>query len=73
MDGADHSAPCVDGVAHCAHHDGGRPCIQATRWLVLHMQMRTVRDCIPQWKGCPLAFYIREHCELCSLMKVVLT
>ena len=36
MDGADDGAASVDGVAHCAHHDGGRPRVQATRRLVLH-------------------------------------
>ena len=36
VDGADDGAPCVDGVAHGAHHDCGRPCIQPARGLVLH-------------------------------------
>ena len=36
MDGADDGAAGVDGVAHCAHHDGGRPRIQATCRLILH-------------------------------------
>ena len=35
VDGADHSAAGVDGVAHCAHHDGGRPRVQAARRLIL--------------------------------------
>ena len=39
MDGADHSAAGVDGVAHGAHHDGGRPRVQARCWLVLHTHL----------------------------------
>ena len=36
MDGADNGAPCVDGVAHGAHHDRGRASVQAAGGLILH-------------------------------------
>ena len=36
MDGADDGAPCVDSVAHSAHHDCSRASVQAAGWLVLH-------------------------------------
>ena len=36
VDGADDNAPCVDGVAHCAHHDRGRVSVQAACGIILH-------------------------------------
>ena len=38
MDGADHGAAGVDGVAHRAHDDGRRPRVQAARRLILRAQ-----------------------------------